>query len=280
MGTIVGLGQAGCNITKLFSQYPQYETFYIDSEAREEENFLKITKQDNHELYDAKTRLKKAFFDKIRGPVVFVLGGSGDVSGACLRILEKMKNLDLYVLYIKPDTELLSEVKKKQEKVVFHILQQYARSGLLKRMFIVSNPSVEEILGDVPVIGYHDKLNNLIVPTMHMINVYSNIKPEMSTFSEPVETARISTFGFADIETGEEKLFYDLNMPREKVFYYAINEEQLQSSGNLYKKITTQLKDKSENENVKISYGIYSTQYQQNYVYCVAHATLVQEENL
>ena len=114
MGTIVGLGQAGCNVAKLFSQYPQYETFYIDSEAREEENFLKITKQDNHELYDAKTRLKKAFFDKIRGPVVFVLGGSGDVSGACLRVLEKMKNLDLYVLYIKPDTELLSEVKKKQ----------------------------------------------------------------------------------------------------------------------------------------------------------------------
>ena len=61
MGAIVGLGQAGCNIAKLYSQYPQYEVFYIDSEAREEENFLKITKQDSHELYDTKTRLKKSF---------------------------------------------------------------------------------------------------------------------------------------------------------------------------------------------------------------------------
>ena len=31
MGTVVGLGQAGCNIAKLFSQYPQYEAHYIDS---------------------------------------------------------------------------------------------------------------------------------------------------------------------------------------------------------------------------------------------------------
>tara|TARA_R100000008_G_scaffold86826_1_gene81893 strand:+ start:2699 stop:3541 length:843 start_codon:yes stop_codon:yes gene_type:complete len=280
MGTVVGLGEAGCNIAKLFSQYPQYEAFYIDAESKKEDNYLKITKQDNHELYESKTRLRKAFFEKIKGPVIFILSGSGDISGACLRVLEKLKNLDLYVLYIKPDTDLLSETKLKQEKVVFHVLQQYARSGLLKRMFIVSNPVVESVLGDVPVIGYHEKLNNLIVPTMHMINVYSNIKPEMSTFSEPVETARISTFGFADIETGEEKLFYDLKMPREKIFYYAINEEELQSSGGLYKKITTQLKEKSESENVKVSYGIYSTQYEQNYVYCVAHATLVQEENL
>ena len=280
MGTVIGLGQAGCNIAKLFSQYPQYEAFYIDSEPRKEENFLKIAKQDSQELYESKTRLKKAFFEKIKGPVMFVLGGSGNISGISLRVLEKLKHLDIYVLYIKPDTQLLSETKRKQERLVFHILQQYARSSLLKRMFIVSNPVVESILGDVPVIGYYDKLNNLIVPTIHMVNIYSNIKPEMSTFSEPVATARISTFGFSDVETGEEKMFYEINMPREKIFYYAINEEQLQSSSGLYKKITSGLKEKAESDDVKISYGIYSTQYDQNYVYCVAHATLVQEENI
>jgi hypothetical protein len=278
MGVVIGMGQAGCNIAKLFSQYPQYQAFYIDSELRKEENFLKITKQDSLELYESKTRLRKKFFEKIKGPVLFVIAGAGDITGACLKVLEKMNHLDIYILYIKPDTELLSEKKRKQERVVFHVLQQYARSALFKRMFIVSNPVVESILGDVPVIGYYDKLNNLIVPTMHMINVYSNIKPEMSTFSGPVDTARISTFGSADVETGTEKLFYNLTMPREKLFYYAINEKELQSDGALYKKITSQLKEKAEGEDVRISYGIYSTQYEQNYVYCVSHATLVQEE--
>ena len=74
-------------------------------------------------------------------------------------------------------------------------------------------------------------------------------------------------------------MFYEIDMPREKIFYYAINEEQLQSSSGLYKKITSRLKEKSKDEDIRISYGIYSTQYDQNYVYCVSHATLIQEEN-
>ena len=52
-------------------------------------------------------------------------------------------------------------------------------------------------------------------------------------------------------------MFYEIDMPREKIFYYAINEEQLQSSSGLYKKITSRLKEKSKDEDISISYGIY-----------------------
>lgn len=277
---IVGLGAAGCNIAAEFAKYPQYNSFFIDSEKRKEENFLQIAKKISHEEYEGKTRLKKAFFDKIKGETLFVVAGAATVSGLSLRILEKLKHLNPSILYIKSDVSLLPDVRKKQEHVVFHVLQQYARSTLFKKMYVVDNMKLEEILGDVPIKGYYDYLNNLIVSTMHMINVYKNSESEMNTFSTNIKSARIATFGVVDPDTGEEKMFYNLEAPREKMYYYAINEEQLENDGGLYKKITNQVKDKVEDERMKVSYGIYATDYEENYAYSVACASLIQEQNI
>ena len=159
-----------------------------------------ITPQKSHEDYESKTRLRKAFFEKISGPVLLILGGSGDISGASLRVLEKLKQHPLYVLYIKPDESLLSDIKHKQHKVVFNVLQQYARSALLERMYIVENSKIEAALGEVPVIGYHDKINHTLVSTMHMLNVCYNTDPVINTFSDPLDVCRIATFGIVDSE--------------------------------------------------------------------------------
>lgn len=277
---VVGLGSAGCSAAAEFAKYPQYKAYYIDSEKRDDENFLQVAKKTSHEDYENKARLKKAFFDKIKGETLFVVAGAATVSGLSLRILEKLKHLNPTVLYIKSDVSLLPDVRKKQEHVVFHVLQQYARSSLFEKMYIVDNTIIEETLGEVPIKGYYDHLNNLIVSTMHMINVYKNSTAEMHTFSANIKSARISTFGVVNPETGEEKLFYNLDTPREKMYYYAINDEQLNSDGNLFKKITNQVRDKVKDERMKVSYGIYATDYEENYAYSVACASLIQEQNI
>ena len=277
---VVGLGTAGCNIAKQFGNYPQYTTFFIDSEKRTDENFLQITKKTSHEEYENKVRLKKSFFDKIKGDTMFIVAGAATVSGLSLRVLEKMKHLKPTILYIKSDTSLLPEIRKKQERVVFNVLQQYARSSLFEKMYIVDNVLVESILGDVPIKGYYDHLNSLIVSTMHMINVYKNSEAEMDTFSSNLDSARIATFGLVDDITGEEKLFYSLDTPREKMYYYAINDDQLKNDGSLFKKITNQVRNKVVDVKMKVSYGIYSTDYEQNYAYSVACASMIQEQNI
>lgn len=277
---IVGLGSAGCNIASKFAEYPQYTSFFIDSEKRDDENFLQVAKKTSHEDYESKTRLKKAFFDKIKGETLFIVAGAATVSGLSLRILEKMKHLKPSILYIKSDTSLLPDIRKKQENVVFNILQQYARSTLFEKMYIVDNTHIEQILGEVPIRGYYDHLNSLIVSTMHMINVYKNSNTEMDTFSTNIESARIATFGVVDVDTGEEKLFYSLDTPREKMYYYAINEERLKNDGSLFKKITNQVREKTTDERMKVSYGIYATNYEENYAYSVACASFIQEQNI
>jgi len=277
METIIGLGSAGCNIAEKFMQYPQYDVYRIDSEKRKGSKFKKIPERETHEEYEAKFPSLKTFFKDAKPPYLFVVGGSGTISGATLRVLEQLNSSDLYVLYIKSDTLLMSRSRQMQDRVVFQILQQYARSVRLKRMFIIDNSILENIYKDIPVVGYYDKLNDVIVSTIHMINVFNNTKSIMDTFSSPVETARISTFGIVDIESGEENLFYDLTYPREKLYYYSMTKKRLETEGNLLKRITGQVKDKIQDE-MKVSYGIYSSTYEQDYAYCVAHATLVQEQ--
>ena len=58
-----------------------------------------------------------------------------------------------------------------------------------------------------------------------------------------------------------------------------INQERLEKDGELLKNITAQVRGRMEGGRVQTSFGIYSTDYEQEYVYVLAHTSLVQNEN-
>ena len=109
-----------------------------------------------------------------------------------------------------------------------------------------------------------------------MVNVLSHSDSVMDNISPPHQISRIVSYGLVDFESGEEKMFFNLANVREKVYYYAINEEKLREQGGLHKKVIAQVKANAEN--TKTTYGIYPTQYEQDYVYCVAYSSIVQEK--
>jgi hypothetical protein len=277
MKTIIGLGQAGCNIAEKFKKYPQYKIYKIDVGLKEANSYA-MRHQNHPELYESKCPNLKTFLKEVSNEVLFITS-SGDISGALLRILEqiKIKADNISVLYIRPDLSLLPKTKKPQENVVFHVLQEYARSAALKRAYLVDNALLTEIVGDVPIKEHYNYLNEAIASTMHMINVFDNSNSVLDNFSQPIETARIFTFGLVNIEEENEKMFFDLQMPREKKYYYAYPEEAIESDGTLMKKIKKHIKKNTEHDKMKISYGIYSTNYEQPYVYCLSNSTLIQE---
>ena len=275
MDTVIGLGQAGCNIADEFAKYDQYKIFKIDCglEGLQQEGVYDMPWQDSPERYEEKCPDLSKFFKDVTGEVLFVLGGSGNISGAALSILKHLKHCDINILYIRPDLESITVTKVRQEWVVFNILQEYARSGVFKRIYLVDNSKVEEYLGDVPVIGYYERLNNMIASTLHMINVYDHIEPVVDTFSRPLSGRRVSTIGFYDEKNNENKLFYLLDNVGEMRYYYAINKEKLETDGDILKKIREQIKSE-----VDTSYGIFSTNYDQDYVYTVAHSSDIQQQ--
>jgi hypothetical protein len=135
---------------------------------------------------------------------------------------------------------------------------------------------MDPLIEDASILGYHDSLNDLISSTFHMINFFDHVDAVTDTFSPPAETAKISTFGILDPETGEEKMFFSLDKARESRYYYGIPEENLRKEKLLHRKIVRQVKEKARKDK-KVSYGIYSTNYKAECAYVLSHSSFVQE---
>lgn len=277
---IIGLGQAGCAIAEKFKQYPQYNVFKIDVGLKGKQSF-DMPYQSHPEEYEENCPILKlrAFLKGVKGDVLFI-GSCGSISGSNLRILEqliKSKRCNISVLYIKPERELLSQQQLLQENLVFGVWQEYARSGVFDCIYLVSNLEVSSIVGDVPVREYYERINETIASTFHLINVFKHSKPIMHTFADPIISTRLLTLGIVDIKTGEESLFFPLEMVRDKKYYYAIPEKVLDEDIKLLKNIKAQVREKNIPEQAKATYGIFSTKYEQSFAFCVARASMVQK---
>jgi len=277
METIIGLGRAGCAIAERFAKYPQYDVYKMDVGLKRNPRNYGIKGGPRPEDYEESLGSLKRFFKDVNGELLFIVGGSGTISGASLRILEQLKKCSIHVLYVYSDPELLGETARLQQRLTFNVFQEYARSGAFQSCILIDNFRLEEILGDVPIIGFYDQLNELVVPTMHMVNVLRHTHSIMDNISPPHQVSRIVSYGLVNFDTGEEKLFFNLDNVREKVYYYAINEEKLREQSGIHKKVIAQVKENAKN--TKTTYGIYPTQYDKDYVYCVAYSSLIQENS-
>ena len=281
---VIGLGAAGCNIADKFARYPQYNIYKIDVGLKglKKNGIYALPEQESIEGYEENHPSMKNFFKNMAGETLFVVCGSGKISGASLRILETIRHCNIEILYIMPDIDLIGHVAGLQNKIAYNVLQQYARSGLFQKMYIIKNSSVQIVSGDTPILNYYDKLNETIVSAFHMMNVFRFSKPIINTFSEQIDSCRISTIGIFDDEKNEEKLFFPLENIRDLMYYYGIPRKILEEAGRLFRKITEQIKEKSnkkENEHVqqKATFGIYQTEYEQNYSFVIASTSFIQE---
>ena len=280
MDAVVGLGEAGCAIADCFSKYPQYKVYKIDSGIGESRRDFSLEEQPSSELYEASCPDMSSYFKDFDEDtnVTFILGGGGKVAGASLRILEQIKHCRLNILYVTPDIALMGGKKYLLNRISFHVLQEYARSGMFENISLVYNPLVEAVVGDVPVRGYYAILNETLVSTVHMVNVFSNSAAVFKNLSENEDHHRISSYGIINPDTGEENLLFPLDNIREKVYYIGVNSKSL-DDGAYFKKLKNSMKEKAEKEDVKISFQINETKYEEVYAYFVAYSDETQSEN-
>jgi|APSaa5957512535_1039671.scaffolds.fasta_scaffold00353_51 hypothetical protein len=276
---IIGLGAAGCNIADGFAQYPQYNVYKLDVGLTKGKGCYPIPESANVVGYEGDPLNLKTFFRTLKkdDEVLFIVCGAGKVSAATLKILEQIQRCKINILYVKPDRSLLSKEALLHERTAYYVLQEYARSGIFEKIYLVDNKKIEEVLDNVPVIGYYKRLNELIVDTIHMTNVFLNTKTVYNTPATALTTARVSTFGVVDIEKNEEKLFFPLDTINERCYIYAINKEQLETDGKLF----TSLRERSAKmvgDETIVSVRIHSTDYTNNFGYLIANTSEIQQE--
>ena len=280
MYTIIGLGSAGHKVIMSFLEYPQYNGYTVDCEMPEESRtiFVEIPEFSHPEEYEKSTPDLSKRFNNLGDTCLFVVCGASMISGATLRVLEAIhEKSKVSVLYMKPDVSILSEMRKLQENLVYNVLQEYSRSGLLEDFYVVEDTLIDEMIGGAPILGYFEHINRAMVSTIHMINVFNNQKKIIGTFSDPDPSASIATFGVLNTETGEEKPYFNLDNIREKTYYYAIPEKDLKTDKKLLSQIREQIKSKPQGEDVRLSYGVFPTQYDEKYAYFISRSSNIQK---
>ena len=279
MQTVIGLGKAGCNIADHLSQYPQYQIKKIDVGLKKTKTTFGLKHQDSPELYE-KSNMPKGINNFLEGvmPETLFITSCGAVSGASLKILQKIsKKTKITAMYVIPQKDDLVGEKLLQNNLLFNVFQEYARSDLFNRTFLVDNSKLSDIMGPVPIMKLWDSMNHLVATTYHMLNVFQNTRPVMTTQTKRINTARVSTFGLLDSENNQEKMFFELDIPREKSYYYGVPKKQLEEDPNLMEAIRQNLKCNVEHEKMKITYSVHSTDYNELIAYCEKSSTLIQQ---
>jgi len=284
---IIGLGRAGCEIAKNFENYEQYKVFYIDTEDKDYDleylgdpdrgTFLQVREQASHEEYEK--NYKKLNLSNCKGPCTLITCGAAKISGIALRVLQQVNKNLTNIIYIKPDDTQLANDVFLRERATLGILQEYTRSGLFNKMYIISNRKVEQVLDNLSLKNYWKDINDVISSTYHMLNVFENTEPLLTTLVPENETVRIGTFGVVNFGTNSEKLFYDLQYPRTIKYFYGINQKLKGNNRDLLHEIRSFV-DQHADEDTHAGFSIYNTDYEHNYVYSIRYASYVQEQNI
>ena len=268
MNNILALGNAAANIVESLRQYDAYNIYTIQNEGESSKDRYIIPELESAEDYENLRCISKiSFLKKIKNSVTFFVCGASRSSAFSLKILEFLhkRKVKIKVIYFHTDMEFAGDEQAKQERVVRSVLQEYARSGLFEDITLVSNKVLENFIDTINIFEYYRQINEIFCNSFHMIEVFKNTKPVMSTFSKLRESCRIKTVGVSTLSC-EDKVFFPFNQEVEVLYYLGINEEKLRTQGNFFRELTENIRGRMTDE-TKAYFGIYPTQYENDYIY-------------
>ena len=140
MISIIGLGNAASAIADLFADIKQYKVFKLNSKIEKNTKYnFKLKKFDNPEEYETNIPNVKKFLEPADEHIQFFVVGGSFSSNYTLGVLEQLRDKKVDLIYVQPDTELLTGFPVLIENTTFGVLQEYARSGLINSITLISN---------------------------------------------------------------------------------------------------------------------------------------------
>ncbi len=238
MISLVGLGNTGIKMVEKLSVHNQYKVVTIDSGQE-------IKECSSPEEYEAKCPSFKKKFKNLDDEVYLFFSASGNISGACLRIMEQLKGKNINVVCISSDPVTLSAMGSLQQNLVIGVLQEYARSNMIDNLYLIDNVKIEEMLEDVSLEDYWNQINETIAYIFHTYMYFKNTKPVMEFGHLEKEIANIHTF--CAISGESKKAFYNLKYITNEIYFFSYRKNE---DKGFLKKIKSFIQERSENKKV------------------------------
>ncbi len=280
MDKVIGLGKLGCAITEELTAYPEYRIYKIDADI-DQRGSLALGDHQTMDAFEENIDQDEVavYLRSIKSTddVLLVVEGGAPISGATLKILETIKDAKLHVLYVSPDREMISEIRKRDDRIAFNILQEYARSGALEKIILVNQPSLDQLVGEVSISEYEKSISYFVAYVLAMINFFTHTDPILANKLRPADTARLVTFGISSLDDGNQdiNLLFPLSKPTDIHFFYGIPKQDLAEDTSLVKKIKKHVKDYKTND-LSTSFSVYETSLEARIVLCIAYSSHIQ----
>lgn len=281
MDKVIGLGKIGCGIAEELTEHPEYRVYKIGSHLKERGDLVILEPSDIESCEEEIDISEISVYLRSIKPgdeVLFIVGGGEPISGMSLSILEQIKDSKISVLYVVPDRQTLSAVQERDNKIVFGVLQQYARSGLFERIYLVDRSIAEDMMGDVSVREYEKSINNFISYLVAMVNYFNHVEPIVSTKSIPDKISRISTFAVSSLgHDAEARYLYPMKDIQDIHYYFGIPSEELEEDSGLMREIKSQTKKIASESDSNTSFSVYPTTFEDKIVLAVSYSKEIQE---
>jgi hypothetical protein len=266
---IVGLGEAGKNIAKLFKPHTKTYKILTFDEGEGLDPQVNVESYDEHPIKITSRGLKS------HSEGLLFVCGSGKVAGATLRLLEALQAHKMTVVYLVPDLEFASREEIKRHRAHFGILQEYTRSGKIKEMVVLSNKMLLDHVGPGAIRKYYEKVNYHIYSIFQNLNFCQNVDQDFGKLHNPKEISRISTIGWSQMH-GDEELLFPLENITESCYYMNIDESDLDSDEDL---LPTCQQIVRENNNLErhSSFAIWTNSETENHYYVKHYTHHIQE---
>ena len=256
---LIGLGSAGSGIVNSFSDVHTkicIKESDFPSKCKTEEDFERFC-----------PRFKKQLTFK-QDECWFVVCGASKCSSATLRLLESLKNKKTNIIYVCPDPDLSGPTLMRRHKIVYNVLQEYTRSGLINKMCIVSNREIIKVIGEQSILDMYQNINRTIANTIETIEWFKTEDPVMGSLHKPKEISRIYTVSIGNFNKNEENMLFLLDNPTETCYIYSISKENLENNKDLIPLIRSRVLADEEKE-INSSFAIYSSQHKQSFFYSI-----------
>ena len=267
---VLGIGEAGKNIASEVAQISNLKAVCVDTDGC-------VPKKKTHEEYEG---CGASVGKKLKLPrdkdVTVVVCGAGKVSGITLSLLETLKNKNITVVYVVPDPFMLSKTQKLQHNVVFGVLQEYARSGLLECMYILSNKDIETFVGSSSISSMYEKINNMVANFIVSLHWFNNSEPVIGSLHEPKDISRIRTVAIQEVGSEDSNSFYNLQNTTEMALYYSVSEEMIKSEENFLTNIRERVILYNKNE-IDCSFGVWQNESDTSFIYSIMHTHFIQQ---
>ena len=107
MISVIGLGTGASKIVSKFEEMPQYQTYQMNDQVERTTKFkYRLKRYETPEEYENNVPDVTKFFKNVEDRIQFYVVGATYSSNYTLGILEQLKDKEIELFYIKPDTEL------------------------------------------------------------------------------------------------------------------------------------------------------------------------------